>query len=190
MPAAVVDRFIALLESGAPNLEGTGIDANQWNGSPQVTSADATLYQSALDDAQRKAQAIAQHLSERLSAPRSIVEFNGATGAAPELPAPAPAGIVEKVAIAPRVLIAGNRSVALAVTYGLSDGGTVSVFGLGNAAEHGAAQGVMVNVNANAPTMQRAQQRLNGLVRYVDQTAHRFNVPASAVSISNMSFNR
>jgi uncharacterized protein YggE len=182
MPQKDVQAFIATLRTGAPELSGN-VNISEWRGDyGSTSSADANVYVSAMDDAKQKATAIAQHVHARLGAIASVTEYDGVAGAAPSqrnLPLKNSS-----------VIVHADGPIALAVTYSLSTGASISVFGLADAAAHGAPQGVDIGVNVNGPTIAEAWARAGEVENYVRQAGKKFGLGDTAISINNTGFDR
>lgn len=182
MPQKDVQAFIAALRTGTPELRGN-VSISEWRGDYGNTSrADANVYVAAIDDAKQKATAIAQHVNARLGAIESVTEYDGPAGAAPS-----PRTMQLKSS---SVMVRTDGPIALAVTYAISNGGSISVFGLADAAAHGAPQGVDVGINVTGATVAEAWARAGEVENYVRQVGKKFGLTDSAISINNTGFDR
>ena len=181
LPQKDVQPFIAALRSGMPDLTGN-INISEWRDYGGTSRADANVYIAAIDDAKQKATAIARHVNAKLGAIESITEYDGPVGAAP-----APGATQLKGS---SVMVRSDAPIALAVTYTLSSAGSISVFGLADAAAHGAPQGVDVSVSVNAPSIAEAWNRAGGVESYVRQVGRKFGLTGSAISINNTGLDR
>ncbi len=177
-----VQPFISALRTGAPELTGN-VNISEWRGDYGGTShADATVYVAALDDAQQKASAIARHVNAKLGSMLSVTEYDGPAGAAPS---------GQNIQLkGSSVMVRTDGPVALAVSYALSSGGSVSVFGLADAAAHGAPKGVDISVNVSGPSIAESWNRAGTIESYIRQAAHKFGLSGAAISISNTGFDR
>ncbi len=182
MPEKAVQPFIAALRTSAPDLTGN-VNISEWRGDYGATShADASVYVAAIDDAQQKASAIARHVNVKLGPIESLTEYDGPTGAA---------SVGGNIALkGSSVMIRSEGPIALAVTYALSNGGSVSVFGLADAAAHGAPQGVDIGVNVTGPSIADAWAHAGNIENAVRQTARKFGLSDAAISINNTGFDR
>jgi len=181
MPEKTVQPFIAALRTSAPEVTGN-VNISEWRGDYGGTSrADANVYVAAINDAQQKASAIARHVNARLGSIQSVTEYDGPAGAAPS-------GQNMRLK-GSSVMVRTDGPVALAVTYGLS-AGSVSVFGLADAAAHGAPKGVAISVNVNDPSIAEAWARAGTIENYVRQIGRKFGLSGPAISITNTGFDR
>jgi hypothetical protein len=181
MPQKDVQPFIAALRSGMPDLTGN-INISEWRDFGGTSRADANVYIAAIDDAKEKATAIARHVNARLGSIESITEYDG-----PAAAAPAPQGAQLKGS---SVMVRSDGPIALAVTYALSNAGSISVFGLADATAHGVPQGVDVSVSVNGPSIAEAWSRAGTIETYVRQTSRKFGLAGSAISINNTGLDR
>jgi len=183
MPQKDVQPFIAALRTGTPDLHGN-VNISEWRGDygGGTSRADANVYVAAIDDAKQKAAAIAQHVNARLDAIESVTEYDGPAGAASS-----PRSMQLKGS---SVMVRTDGPIALAVTYAISNGGSISVFGLADAAAHGAPQGVDVGINVTGATVAEAWARAGEVENYVRQVGKKFGLTASAISINNTGFDR
>jgi len=181
LPQKDVQPFIAALRSEMPELTGN-INISEWRDFGGTSRADANVYIAALDDAKQKATAIARHVNTTLGAIQSVVEYDGQAGAAP-----APRGMQLKGV---SVMVRSDGPIALAVTYALSNAGSISVFGLADATAHGAPQGVDVSINVNGPSIAEAWSRAGTVEAYVRRVGRKFGLTGSAISISNTGLDR
>ncbi|HVA27694.1 MAG TPA: SIMPL domain-containing protein, partial [Candidatus Baltobacteraceae bacterium] len=182
MPSGDVQGFVAALRHAAPDYPGENVNVSAWRGNPlESSSADASVYEAALDDARRKASTIAAHVGARVLAVASVTEYQGSASADPAR---------MTLGVAHGVTVASGGPVTLAVVYAISSGGTVAVFGLADAAAHGAPRGVSINLSASGPSMEAARVRVADLEAYVRRVARDFKLQPQALTFSDLGFNR
>ncbi len=163
--------------------------ANVWRGSLSGSStANSGVYTAALKDAYTKAATIAMFLHARLGNARSVTEFRGHSSAQ-QSSFQASQPLVKRVAIGRAVVTIGARGpVVLAVRYRLSNGSTISVFGLSNAAAHGEPQGVDVGLSVEGKTLKEVNQRLDRDMLLLRNLAKRLGVKDAAISVVSLQF--
>jgi len=182
MPSGDVQSFVAALRHSAPDFPGVNVNVNVWRGDPlETSSADASVYEAALDDARLKASTIAARIGARVRSVESVTEYQGNTSAAPA-----------SMALGPShgITLASGGPVTLAVVYATSSGGTVAVFGLADAAAHGAPRGVSISLSTNGTSMEAARVRIADLEAYVRRVARDFKLDPQALTFSDLGFNR
>lgn len=188
MPAKDAQPFIDALQRRMPDRSGTSVNVSEWTGGyGSAVATGANAYDLAVRDAQRKAAAIAQSLHQRIASLQSVVEFSGPVPAAP---APPEALNVQRVMVAMPVNVRSGQAVALAMSYLLSNGTSIAVFGLATGAPRATVEGVSVDLNANGSAAPAAQQSIGALETFVRDQAQRFGLPSSAVSIESEGFQR
>ncbi len=183
LPQKDVQRFMNALRSDVPEQPGCSVNVNEWQGYGRSANVDASVYEAALDDARRKALAIARRMGTGLGSVQSVSEFSGAADAS------GAQGRGMPLKGAP-VMTSAGQPVALGVVYRTSNGGDIAVFGLGDAAAHGAPQGVQVSINASAPTLDEARKRVAAVESSVRAIARKFGLPDTAVTVDNLGFDR
>ncbi len=182
MPSGDVQGFVSALRRAAPDSPGVNVNVNLWRGNPlESASVGTSVYEAALDDARVKASTIAAHIGARIRSVDSVAEYQGSTSAGP---------MRETVGIGHAVSVASGGPVTLAVVYTISNGGTVAVFGLADAAAHGAPRGVSIDLSTSGPSMEVARVRMSDLESYVRRVARDFKLDARAMTFSGLGFNR
>ncbi|HZT13746.1 MAG TPA: hypothetical protein VFA29_13120 [Candidatus Baltobacteraceae bacterium] len=180
MPGQDVTAFVNALRNNAP-AQSANFTVGEWRGDfGSAFTASASLYQAAVDDARRKASAIALRMPARLTGVQSVTEFSGDTQAM----APVPGAPVLK---AINTVTIENRIVTVAVVYRTDTASTIAVFGRADAA-HSAPEGVSIDVYANAASLSEARRRMQAAQSYITSTARQFHIPPAAITVTSAGF--
>jgi uncharacterized protein YggE len=184
----------ALLKSGRHGAGGISITTNpDYSGRPQTIAADTDVYASALDDAHRKAAAIAAKEHVSLGPVESIQEVLSGTG-------PPVSPLKGSTPPTLGIRVSSNQPVILYVAFRLGVSTqqsdvpqVISVYGLGTpqiSPRYGA-QGVLkvitIDINGGGRSAEAAIDALAQNDKLVRDTLAKMNVPASAISVARSS---
>lgn len=181
MQSQDVTAFVNALRSNAPP-QSANFTVNEWRGEfGSAFTASVNLYESALDDARRKASAIASHSAQRLAGVQSVTEYSGDMAAAMAPVAGAP--IMKSI----NTVTIQDRVVSLAVVYRTDSAATIAVFGRADAARS-APEGVSIDIYANAASLPEARRRMQSAQSYITTTAREFHIAPAAITITSAGF--
>ncbi|HEV2878588.1 MAG TPA: SIMPL domain-containing protein [Candidatus Eremiobacteraceae bacterium] len=184
----------ALLKGGRHGAGGITISTNaDYYGRPQTIAADTDVYASALDDAHRKAAAIAAREHVSLGPVESIQEVLGGAG-------PPYSPLKGNMPPTLGIRVSANQPVTLYVAFRLGSPiqqsdvpQVISVYGLGTpqiSPRYGA-QGmpkvISIEINGGGRSAEAAIDALAQDDRLVRDTLAKMNVPASAISVARSS---
>lgn len=179
MPAGDVPAFMTAARARVSDIPGSMINISEWHGA-RTAGANADVYDAALQDADRKAAAIAAHLHARVAGILSVTEYRGAASAGGTRQAG-----METLSVS-HVSVSANEPVALAVVYAASGGRSIAVFGLADAAAHGAAEGVDVNIYVTGASAAQAARRMQLVEQGVRAAGARFRLGPQAFTVTNV----
>ena len=180
MPRQKVQPFIEALRANASGKTAT-FTVGEWRGDyGSAFAANSNLYEAALDDARKKASAIAVHSGLQLGPVRSVTEFSGGAAAVAQSGGPPLKAIAGPVTI-------NDRIVTLAVEYTATNGIPIAVFGRADAAQS-APQGVSVDVYANAASIEDARRTVDSAEALVDKTASGVGIAPASITVTSAGF--